>query len=434
MRISDVIQYLLVLYAFFCIREYYDYVRSRSFLIVKILILYYILQFTISAFRYQFNALEYAFRLKGLWSSFLIFPYLLLLKRGGLTFFIKLIFPVAIISNILYILTALTGIAFLPDLNIIRQPLPGDIVVYRVFGGTFFGEFFFLGFIYYWITKRFRVYQLFAALLFVFPHILAFGRGAWVYFAFTILLMLVLNSLRKREFKILLRQTVILCVLALSILYVFIKILPNSDFYFDAISARIWEAQDDVEHKEGTYGTRVVQQNATLVKLWLENNLLIGIGMHPLWVHKPETFNEQLAYNAFSDVSWPSVLAAYGAIGFALSFFVQMFFMFYSLFMIRKLIDGEGLLTFFLTLLFAKFFFDTFINFSYGILTIGLWGFFGIYAFYTAIFVYSYKKYISDKKESIVHTPILKRLILNSSIFKGRSSNNKYIMNTNKTK
>src|SRR5207253_2042387 len=122
---------------------------------------------------------EYAFRLKGLWSSFLVFPFLLLYKRNGLGFFIKILFPVAIISNVLYILTALTGIAFLPDITIISQRLPGEIVVYRVYGGTFFGEMFFLGFVYMWITRKFRFWQLFLVLLFLLPHILAFGRAAW---------------------------------------------------------------------------------------------------------------------------------------------------------------------------------------------------------------------------------------------------------------
>jgi len=131
-RLSDMLLYGMILYSFFYWREYRDLLKSRSFLVVKIFLAYLVFEFVISAFRYGFSPLEYFFRLKGVWTSFLVFPYLLLHKRKGFTFLIKLFFPLAIISNLLYVLTALTGIPFLPDVSIIVQQLPGDIQVYRV--------------------------------------------------------------------------------------------------------------------------------------------------------------------------------------------------------------------------------------------------------------------------------------------------------------
>lgn len=407
-RISDIIQYGLIVYSLLCISEYRDYVKSKSFIIIKLLLLYFVLEFIISYFRYHFNFIEFLFRLKGLWSSFLIFPYLLLFRRGGLTFLIKIIFPVACISNILYLITAITGVALLPDVSIIKQRLPGDIEVFRVYGGTFFGEYFFLGFIYYWITQKFKVYQVAFAILFILPHILAFGRGAWVFFVICILLMLLLNSLRKREFRILIRQTVIIVIMAISLMFAFIKFIPESDFYVDALNARIFEAQDDIQHKEGTYGTRVLMQNSALVNLWLNDNLLIGVGMHPMWVYRPESFEEQVYYSAFSDVSWPSVLAAYGLIGFALSAFFQLFFLYNSFRMLRRQ-EVSSMLNFLLTLIFSKMFFDTFINFSFGILSVGLWGMFGVMNFFTAVMVYAYVEYIENPKRGELKSPMIKR-------------------------
>ncbi len=255
-RISDFILYALVIYSFFCIKEYISLFRSRSFLIIKLLLSYIIFQFVISAISYKFNVVEYFFRLKGVWSSFLVFPYLLLFQRNGIGFLFRLIFPVAVVSSILYILTALTGTAFLPDVMIITQILPGDLEVYRVYGGTFFGESFLMGFIYLWITKRFKLYQLFFVVLFMLPHILAFGRGAWVRFVFSILLLFFLNSIKHKNFKTLFRQAAILAVLCGALTFSFIKFIPDSDYYLDALSARILQGQEDVEYNEGTYGER----------------------------------------------------------------------------------------------------------------------------------------------------------------------------------
>ena len=81
-RISDFILYALILYSVLNLREFKDLFKSKSFFLAKILLFYFILEFGISAIKYQFNIIEYFFRLKGLWSSFLVLPFLLLYKRG----------------------------------------------------------------------------------------------------------------------------------------------------------------------------------------------------------------------------------------------------------------------------------------------------------------------------------------------------------------
>ena len=238
-RISDLLLYGMIAYSLYCHREYSVLIKSKAFLLAKIFLAYILFEFFVSYIRYGYNPLEYFFRLKGLWGSFLIFPFMLLLKRGGLPFLIRIIFPVAVVSNLLYILTALTGIPFLPDVSIVRQRLTGDIEVFRVYGGTFYGELFFLGIVYYWITNRFRVWQMFLVILFIVPHILAFGRLSWINFAFTILIMILLNSLKKRDYKLIFRQAIILFVTGLCFLIAFSKFLPESDFYFDATERKI---------------------------------------------------------------------------------------------------------------------------------------------------------------------------------------------------
>lgn len=397
-RISDMLLYFMTAYSLYHWKEYRDLLKSRSFLIAKILIAYLIFEFVVSAIRYGFNPIEYFFRLKGVWTSFLVFPYLLLLQRGGFTFLIKLIFPVAIISNILYLITALTGIPFLPDVSIIKQGLPGDITVYRVYGGTFYGELFFLGIIYYWITYKFRAWQMGLVALFVFPHVLAFGRLAWVGFAFTILVMILLNSLNKRNYHLLLRQAVILIIMGISISYAFIKFIPESDFYIEALNARIFQGQEDVKHSEGTYGTRVITQNNALVSLWYNSDWFIGIGMHPMWVVGPESREELMYYGALSDVTWPGVLAAYGLIGFAIALLIQIYYVFISI----KLIKASGIITiytFIITLLLAKMLFDSTIGFSYVFISTGLWGLFYMLNIYIPVVVYTYEDY---KKRGII--------------------------------
>jgi hypothetical protein len=396
-RISDFILYLLVIYSIFCIKEYRDLFKSKSFLPVKIFLAYLIFEFIYSALQYHFSVLEYFFRLKGMWSSFLILPFLLLMRRGGLEFFIKIIFPVAIISNFLYIATAVTGIALLPDVSIIKQQLPGDIEVYRVFGGTFFGEMFFLGFIYYWISKKFKAYQVLFVIFFMIPHILAFGRTAWAYLLFAIALIIILNSLRKKDYKVLFRQAVIILILLLALIITFIKFIPESDFYVEALNARLFQGQEDVTYKEGTYGSRVELQNNSLIKLWWENNILIGIGMHPFWVNRPETLEEQVYYNSFSDVTWPGILAAYGLIGFLLAVYIQIYYTVRAYKVLKKAVAVSNIYTFFVTMFLSKLLFDSFVTFSYVLLSTTLWGFSGLMNFYIAVFIFMYQEVMNPK-------------------------------------
>lgn len=391
-RISDLLLYGLVAYSLFAYREYKDLFKSKSFLIAKLFLVYLLFEFVVSYFRYGFNPLEYFFRLKGVWTSFLVFPFLLLIKRGGLRFLIKIVFPIAVISNLLYLITALTGIPFLPDVSIIKQRLPGDIEIYRVYGGTFFGEMFFLGIVYYWITKRFRIWQMGLVALFIIPHILAFGRLAWVGFAFTILVMILINSLNKKNYHLLLRQAVILIILGIGILFAFIKFIPESDFYMDALNVRLFQGQDDLKYDEGTYGTRVVLQNGALISLWLNSDFFIGVGMHPMWVVGPESKEEMIYYGAFCDVSWPGVLAGYGIIGFAFSLFIQIYYMVLA-FRIIKNNKGVSLYTLMLTLVFSKLLFDSTVGFSYVFLTTNLWGFFNMLNIYIPVLVYSYEEF-----------------------------------------
>ena len=153
MRISDFLLYGLTLYSFYNIKEFLPLYKSKAFLLPKLLLTYFIFQFIFSFLKYDYNLFEFFFRLKGLWMCFLVFPFLLLLKRNGLGYLIKLMLPVAVVSNILYIMSAVTGTAFLPDIGIAEQSLPGGLKVFRVYGGTFYGELFFLGFIYTWMTK-----------------------------------------------------------------------------------------------------------------------------------------------------------------------------------------------------------------------------------------------------------------------------------------
>lgn len=391
-RISDLILYVMVLYSFVSYKEYKILFKSKAFLIAKIFLAYLLFEFLVSYIRYGFNPIEYFLRLKGIWASFLVFPYLLLISRNGLPFLIKLVFPVSVISNLLYIITALTGIAFLPDVSIIRQMLPGDIEVYRVFGGTFFGELFFLGIIYYWITKQFRFWQMGLVALFIIPHILAFGRLAWVGFIFTILIIILINSMNKKNYQILLRQAILLVIMGISITYVFIKFIPESDYYVDALSSRIFQGQDDVKYDEGTYGTRVNLQNSSLIYLWMNSDLFLGVGFHPMWVVGPDSHEESIIYGAFSDVSWPSVLAAYGAIGLFITLIIQFYYMFLSLKILRYS-PRVNLYTFFVIIFFSRLVFDSTVGFSFVFVSTGLWGFFTGLNIYIPVLVYMYENY-----------------------------------------
>ncbi|MBE2217309.1 MAG: hypothetical protein IAE90_03835 [Ignavibacteria bacterium] len=388
MRISDFLLYGLTLYSLYNAKEYESLLKSRAFLIPKLLLLYFIFQFLLSFLLYDYNILEFFFRLKGLWMCFLVLPFMLLLKRGGLGYLIKLMLPVAIVSNVLYIMSALTGIAFLPDIGIAEQNLPGGLKVFRVYGGTFYGELFFLGFIYTWITRKFKTYQLFLAILFIIPHILAFGRSAWIYFSFTAMVMLIWHALREKEFRAVFRQIIIVAILGGGLIYGFIKFVPTSDYLVNAIDARITQGQDDLKYKEGTYGSRLANI-AAMLTLWENNNIFFGIGMHPLWVVSPLTVEETIYAWGFSDVGWASVLVAYGLVGFALAVLFQIFFLINS-FKIMKNTRYKDILVFLILVFFTKLFYDSVINYSYMGLTVGLWGFWSV-SISIAALVYKYE-------------------------------------------
>jgi len=388
MRVSDFLLYGLTVYSLYNVKEFRYLYSSRAMLIPKLLLLYFLFQFIVSSMMYDYNFIELFFRLKGIWMCFLLLPFLLLIKRRALGYLVKIMLPVAIVSNVLYILSAITGIAFLPEIGIAEQNLPGGLKVFRVYGGTFYGELFFLGFIYQWMTKRFRVYQLFLTILFIIPHILAFGRSAWLYFAITIVIMVIWYTLKKRAFKFAFRQVIIFSVLIGGLGYAFTRFLPQSDYYVEAIGARVEQGQDDYKYKEGTYGTRLANIEALLL-LWQNSNIFIGIGMHPLWVVKPETVEENIYAWGFSDVGWASVLAAYGLIGFILAVLFQVYYFILSLKVLKKSVYND-LLVFFVLVFLSRLFFDTVINISYSGLSVGLWGFFSS-TFYIAALVFKYE-------------------------------------------
>lgn len=388
MRVSDFLLYGLTVYSLYNVKEFRYLYSSRAMLIPKLLLLYFLFQFIVSSMMYDYNFIELFFRLKGIWMCFLLLPFLLLIKRRALGYLVKIMLPVAIVSNVLYILSAITGIAFLPEIGIAEQNLPGGLKVFRVYGGTFYGELFFLGFIYQWMTKRFRVYQLLLTILFIIPHILAFGRSAWLYFAITIVIMVIWYTLKKRAFKFAFRQVIIFSVLIGGLGYAFTRFLPQSDYYVEAIGARVEQGQDDYKYKEGTYGTRLANIEALLL-LWQNSNIFIGIGMHPLWVVKPETVEENIYAWGFSDVGWASVLAAYGLIGFILAVLFQVYYFILSLKVLKKSVYND-LLVFFVLVFLSRLFFDTVINISYSGLSVGLWGFFSS-TFYIAALVFKYE-------------------------------------------
>ncbi len=406
LRISDFILLGLIIYSFMCAREYRTLFKSKSLIVTKLLLGYLVFEFVISAVQYGFNPIEYGFRLKGLWGSFLVFPYLLLYQRDGWGYFIKLVFPVAVVSCVLYILSALTGIAFLPDVSIMAQNLPGGIFVYRVYGGTFFGEFFMMGFVYYWITKKFKFWHVFFVLLFALPQFLAFGRNSWAYYIFVFMSFVIINSLKKKKFRLLARQAVLLCLVLVAFIFCFIEFMPDSDYYIQALAARVLQGKEDVEYNEGTYGARVIFQNNALVKLWSNSNLLVGVGMHPMWVYRPENYEEQVYYGSFSDVRWPAVLAAYGLIGLGLALYFQIYYIAISWKIIKKMKHSD-LQLFFMVLAFSQMIFDTFIDYTYVLISVGLWGLVPLMNFYVAVIVFNYEKHKEEERLELADAPLL---------------------------
>lgn len=393
MRISDLLLYGLTIYSLYDMKEFVTLYKSRVMILPKLILVYLLFQFIVSSILYDYNLLEFFFRLKGMWMCFMVFPFLLLLKRRALGYLIKLILPVAIVSNILYIMSAVTGIAFLPDIGISEQVLPGGLKVFRVYGGTFYGELFFLGFIYNWMTNRFRFYQLALAILFIIPHVLAFGRSAWIYFTITVVMMLIWYALKKKELQIAIRQVFMMSILVAGLVYAFIQYVPSSDYFFEAIGARVEQGQDNYKYSEGTYGSRLANIEA-LLTLWSNSNIFFGIGMHPLWVIRPETVEETIYIWGFSDIGWASVLTAYGLVGFILALLYQIYNFILCLKILRRSVYSD-LLIFFVFMFLSRLFFDSVINYAYMGLSVGLWGFWST-TFYIAALTYK-NEYPNDE-------------------------------------
>jgi len=385
-RLSDLLIYMLILYSFFHTNEMRDVLRSKALFIPKLLFWYYAVQFIASVLIYNTNLVEYFFRLKILWASFLVFPYLLLLKRGGLNYLIKIFFPVSVVANILYILTALSGVAFLPDVSIVKQQLPGGLEVYRVYGGTFFGESFFLGFVFLMLTKRFRLIYLLPAILFIIPHILAFGRGAWVGFAFFIAIMFVWNLSKHRNMRTFIRQSAMIIVFLAGVVYSFITFIPGSDYYIESVGSRITQGQQDFKYQEGTYGTRIANVNI-LVDLWLNSNILFGVGMHPFWVVKPETAEESIYMWGFSDLGWPAILAAYGLVGLLLVAAFQFHFIIITYKILKKTSEAN-IYIFFVLGFFTSLTTIIILSYKYYLFMLGIYGLGFLTSFSVAVTAY----------------------------------------------
>jgi hypothetical protein len=289
-------------------------------------------------------------------------------------------------SNILYIFSYITGVALMPGMSIVKQNLPGGMQVNRIFGGTFFGELFFLWYMFGWITDKIRPVQILLALLFVTPHILAFGRAGWAFLIFNILLMFLWNFLKKREFKILFKQGVVLTIFAGILFYAFINFFPQADYLTEAIQARVEQGQENIENLTGTYGTRIAN-SAALIELWLKSNILFGIGMHPMIVIKPETTEELLYAWGFSDVRWSAILAAYGLAGFLIMAVFQVYYAVKAIVVLKKT-RSNSIYTFLTIILLSNLLFDSLINYSYNLISVRLWGLTNVFALYLAVLAY----------------------------------------------
>jgi hypothetical protein len=319
----------------------------------------------------------------------MIFPFLLLLKRGGVVYMIKIFFVPAVAANILYILTSITGVIFIPGTSISQQILPGGIVVNRVFGSTFYGEFFFFGFVYLTLTRKFRPFYL-VGILFIIPDILALGRGAWVGLSFTLTLIFVWNILKKREFKVIFKQILLIAVIIAVTIYGLIQILPDPESFFNILNLRVMQGTEDYKYSEGTYRTRM-ENNVALTDLWLNTNVLFGVGMAPFWVIKPETTEETIYLWGFSDLRWSAVLAAYGLIGFLLAAAFQIYFL-YLTFRTLKRARDTSIGIFFVLMMLGGLIFDTFINFTLNLISVTVYGIAYMMTFYISMLVYEHEK------------------------------------------
>ena len=360
---------------------------------MKILLLYMLFQFIISVITYRVNILEYFFRLKYLWMSFLVLPYLLLIKRGGIGYLAKLILPVAIVSNILYIFSAITGVAFLPDIEIVKQDLPGGLKVWRVFGGTFYGEVFMLGIIFYWNEYKFKLIYIPFFIFFALPHILAFGRSAWVFFTFAIVFIIVWRSYRKHDFKTLIKQIVMIGVTITAFVYFFNQFIPQSEQLTEAIEARIQQGQSDLKYGEGTYGTRMANIKV-LLDLWSANPIL-GIGMNPFWVINAVTVEENIYAWGLADIRWTGMLVVYGIVGFLIAIIFQLYYIILSFRLLKK-IQLININYFFVLIFLIGLLRDLVLNYSYVLLTVSLHALGPIVSFYIANIIYFYEKQVNN--------------------------------------
>ncbi len=205
------------------------------------------------------------------------------------------------------------------------------------------------------------------------PHILAFGRGVWVKFAFFIIVMAIWNMVKKKNLKTVFRQVALVCILGTLVIYSFIQFIPRSDYYMEALGARVTQGEEDYKYGEGTLGTRLASTQR-LVVLWMNSNVLIGIGMHPMWVIKAVTVEESFYTWGFSDVRWASILAAYGAIGFILAIIFQIYY-FVVVVKILKHNRNTDILLFLVIILFSTLILDSTIDYSNGLFTFALAGF-----------------------------------------------------------
>ena len=385
-RVSDFIMYFLIAYSLFNIKSYAEMYRSNILIVLKALTLYLTFQFIVSVILYEQNFLEYFFRLEIFWESFMIFPFLFLIYKKGLPYLIRLMLPVSVVSNILYITSYILGIALMPEINIVKQDIPGGFQLNRIFGGTFYGEIFFLGFIFQWMTDKVRLYQLVLALIFITPHILALGRSAWVYLLFSVIVVFVYNFLKQKSFKTLVKPIIILSFFTVILVYVFATYFPQSDYLSEAIGARVEQGQENIENKTGTFGTRL-ESNSKLIELWLKSNFFFGIGMHPMIVIIPETYEEARYVWGFSDVRWSSLLAAYGLIGFLFAVLFQIYYGYKSIKVLMKS-RSHSIYAFLTLFLLIGMLFDTLINYSYNLVSVRLWGITGLFGLYIAAMVY----------------------------------------------
>jgi hypothetical protein len=324
----------------------------------------------------------------------MIFPSMLLIKRNGLDYLIKLILPVSVISNLLYIVTALTGQALLPEIYVAKVVLSSGTVVYRVFGGTFLGELFFLGIVYKGVTDKFKLYHLPLVVIFLLPHILAMGRGAWTYILTCVIFILLFNILKKKDFKTAVRQLAIVSVLFATFVYV-LTIIPQSENVTEALGERVSQFETDVKYSEGTYGSRVFVHRI-LLEYWLNNNRLFGIGMHPLWVIKPETAEEAMISWGYADLRWSPFLVSYGLAGFTLAIIMQISFLIITFKILKKEKKPE-FLTFFVLLLFATLFIDSFVGSSFSLISINVLGLSMYRGFYVAAMIYKYEQVLNTQ-------------------------------------